>query len=405
LNCDICIVGGGLVGLSAAIAFGQQGRSVKLLEARPLKNPENTGQASELDVRSIALSYSTVQIFRALGLWQGIADSAAPIKHIQVSSAGHFGVTRLAAKTLQLEAMGYVIEYDRLIEQLLSKALQQKNIEIITPARVESVIQQEQGVQLEYKVNDESHNLRTGLLIVAEGATSGIREKLGISIETVDYQQSALVANVITDVADSGVAYERFTSDGPMAMLPLTGSRYALVWTQPIDRVEQLLQLSDDVFLGELQKQFGYRLGLFHSVGQRGRFDLKLTRATQLVTDYVVLIGNAANSLHPVAGQGFNLALRDVGVLYDLLNGIDFEADQLLQKLDKYQLQRLPDQQQTVQLGHWLVKLFSNDLPVLNHLRSGALAALDISPWLKQEVSWRGMGYGHGLSSLMRGSS
>ena len=163
------------------------------------------------------------------------------------------------------------------------------------------------------------------------------------------------------------------------------------------------MTLSDQELIQQLHELFGYRLGEFIGIGTRARFDLKLTRATQLVSGRCVLIGNAANSLHPVAGQGFNLALRDIAQLYDSLQDVELATTALSDHLQGYQQQRQTDQQQTVGYGHGLVSLFSNNLPLLNHLRAGGLAALDLVPVLKKEFSWLGMGYGSGCSSLMRG--
>ncbi|MCK4709224.1 MAG: FAD-dependent monooxygenase, partial [Gammaproteobacteria bacterium] len=354
--------------------------------------------------RSIALSYSTIQIFKALGLWQSLQKNAAPITNVHVSSAGHFGVTRLKAADCQLDVMGYVIEYHHLIETLLETAEKEKNIQLITPARVTAVQQGETHVSINYQSADISETLSAALLIVADGANSSVRDKLAIVAETKEYQQAAIVTNLKIKRPSGGCAFERFTKDGPLALLPLPDERYAMVWTNTPQRAEELIQLSDEDFIQQVYQQFGYRLGMFEQVGARVRFDLKLTRAKQLVAGRAVLIGNAANTLHPVAGQGFNLALRDIGQLFDLLSGIDLQADQLLTQLGLYQQQRASDQSQAVQYGDRLVQLFSNNLPLLNHLRAGALAALDLCPIIKQEVSWQGMGYGPGCCSLMRGS-
>ncbi len=400
---DICIVGGGLVGLSAALALSRLGYSINLIEARSLGALQDGTIPAALDARSLALSHATVKIFTALGLWEPIESLAAPIKEIHVSSSGRFGVTRLLADELNLEAMGYVVEYHLLFEQLLSALKLQKNVELLSPANVEDLDCQPQGVALNIMAEGEPQKLMADLLIVAEGASAAIRERLGVTISTTDYHQVALAANVETEAPFSGIAFERFTPEGPMAMLPLTESRYALVWTQHPERAQQLLKCSDRDFLQELQKRFGYRLGVLRAVGQRASFELKLSRAQPLVTMNAVLIGNAANTLHPVAGQGFNLAMRDIAVLYDQLKGLNLRSEQLGIHLEKYQQLRMTDQQQTVQAGHGLVKLFSNNWPLLNHARAAALTALDLMPPLKQEVSWRGMGFGQGLSTLMRG--
>jgi 2-octaprenyl-6-methoxyphenol hydroxylase len=397
----LCIVGGGLVGLAAAIALSRQGRKVVLLEARDY--PAAQAQQHELDARSIALSYSSEQILRALGLWDSIRQSAAPIRDIHVSSAGHFGVTRLHSGELGVDAMGQVIEYDPLLFALLAAAQQDDNIKLIMPAEVESLQQQGDSVTLKYRFKNKSHSLTASVLMVADGANSTLRGMLGIDAEVVDYHQSAIIANLKIQQPPNDCAYERFTSHGPMALLPLPQQRYALVWTNPPPRTEQLLQLSDEEFLQEIHRQFGYRLGYFSAVGKRARFDLKRTRARQLVAGRAVLVGNAANTLHPVAGQGFNLALRDVARLHDVLAETDWQSDGLVQTLQQYQRERVQDQDRVIKAGDGLVKLFSNDWPVLNHARAGALAVLDLCAPLKHELGWQGMGYGVGCSSLMRG--
>ena len=295
-------------------------------------------------------------------------------------------------------------QYHILIQTLLDAVEKDNNIELITPATVNSIEQSETHVKLQFLSEQKSETLQAGLMIVADGANSSVREKLAIAVETKEYGQAALIANLKIKQSSSGYAYERFTKDGPLALLPLPDQRYAMVWTNTPSRTESLMQLSDADFIQQVYQQFGYRLGLFERVGTRVRFDLKLTRAQQLAKGRAVLIGNAANTLHPVAGQGFNLALRDIGLLFDLLSAVDLQTDQIHAQLSLYQQQRVSDQNQAVQYGDGLVRLFSNNIPMLNHLRAGALAALDCCPILKQEVSWQGMGYGAGCSSLMRGS-
>jgi len=401
MSARLCIVGGGLVGLAAAIAISRQGRQVSLLEARDY--PAELTQPQALDARSIALSYSSVQILRALGLWKNIQSHAAPIRHIHVSSAGHFGVTRLQADALGVDAMGQVVEYEALFFALLTLAQQDDNIDLILPAKVASFEQQDHHVTLHYRRGQQSASLQAEVLMVADGAQSSLRAKLGIETEVLDYRQSAIITNLETAQPPNDCAYERFTRHGPLALLPLPDQRYALVWTNSPARCDELLKLPDDQFLQQLYRQFGYRLGYFSAVGQRTRFDLKRTRARQLVNARSVLVGNAANTLHPVAGQGFNLALRDVAQLFDALSDIDWSGPRLEQSLASYQQARLKDQDRVVRAGDGLVKLFSNDLPVLNHARAAALAALDCCSPLKHELAWQGMGYGVGCSSLMRG--
>ena len=403
MDCEICIVGGGLVGLAAALAFGTQGRSVRLFEASPYI--EQDDQPSALDVRSIALSYSTIKIFQSLGVWDDLQPFCAAINQIHVSSAGHFGVTRLNACELNVPSMGQVIEYHVLTQQLFMAVKKNQNIEICSPAIVTEVIQLDDGVTIAYESSQTEHRIKTDILVIAEGAGSSISEKLGITTKTVDYQQTAIVANVKIQQPQTGCAYERFTSQGPMAMLPLTRQRYAMVWTNTPERAAQLMSMTEKGFIENIYKQFGLRLGYFDQLGRRDQFALKMRRADQLVSGRCVLIGNAANALHPVAGQGFNLGMRDIAQLYDDLCAVDFSQSNIAGLLENYQLHRIQDHEQTVALGNGLVQLFSNDLPVINHLRAAGLAIMDLCPVLKNEMGWQGMGYGASTSSLMSGVS
>lgn len=399
MKTDICIVGGGLVGLAASLTLSAQERTVKLIETTNLL----VAKPATLDARSLALSHSSVQILRSLNLWQRLQSVSSPISHIHVSSAGQFGVTRLDAQSLGLEAMGYVVEYHQLMQLLLERAKEDAHVEIISPASFSGLTRHPDCISLNYQRDGVKKSLKTALLVVADGANSSVRGALGIDAKVLDFNQTAIIANVAINRPVSGTAYERFTPHGPMAMLPLTDQRYSLVWASHPSRAQALIDMPADEFLQELYAHFGYRLGMFSQLGERHQFALRLTRAKQLVAGRCVLIGNAANSLHPVAGQGMNLALRDIAALFDRISNVDLAAEQVYDRLADYQQLRKTDHDQTVRLGNALVRIFSNDLPVLNHARAGALMALDLCPLLKQEFSWLGMGYGSGVSSLMRG--
>ncbi len=395
---DVCIVGGGLVGLSAALALARQGRSVILLEERDLRVLE----PGDMDARSIALSLSSQRIFEALDIWDDLQPNCAPIRHIHVSSAGRLGVTRLHADEPGLEAMGQVVEYHILQQTLLVEAEREAAIELRFPARVEGIRQEEDRIGLDCIIDEQEQALETRLLLLADGGQSALAERLGLRRDEQPYRQTAIVANLRCEQSGDGWAWERFTPDGPMAWLPLTRGRYALVWTLPPDQARDLLDADEEAFIDALHQRFGYRLGRILEVGRRDAFPLMLRRNRPLTGPRWVLVGNAANALHPVAGQGFNLALRDVAALYDSLSGLSLE-DSPGKVLADYARRREADQERTLRWGNRLVDLFSNDLPLLDHLRAGALGLLERCPPLKQEIAWQGMGYGAGLSSLMRG--
>ncbi len=400
-SADIAIVGGGLVGLSAALALQDSDRPIKVLESSLLQQQESTG----LNARSIALSWASIQIFKALGLSQEIKKQASPIKNIHISSRGRWGVTRLQASEYELEAMGYVIESQKLAAILLDRVQQSKSISLETGAEFESLEYAEQ-VQLQYKRDEKRRKLSANLVIIADGAQSKARSSLGIEHRMIDYQQAAIITNVEVSRPVSGAAYERFTDDGPLAMLPLGGSRYACVWTHNPQSSEHFMQLDEQQFAESLQQSFGFRLGFIERVGQRYCFPLHRTEALELTKDRCLLLGNAANTLHPVAGQGFNLALRDVASLSHLLeNRATRSLDELsiTQLLDEYRTLRKAEQRSVVGLGDGLVSLFSNDLPLLKQFRAGALALLDIIPPLKAEVAMSGMGFTFAGNPMLRG--
>jgi len=400
-NADIVVIGGGLVGLSAALALQQPGRHISILESSALQQKQPAG----LNARSIALSYASVQIFKALGLWREIKSRASPIKTIHISSQGEWGVTRLQASDYELEAMGYVVESRVLDKILLDRIRRSKSISLITRASFESV-EFSDCVNLAYRSEDKLQELDTSLVLVADGTQSKTRSSLGIDHRSIDYAQAAIIANVEVSQPTPGVAYERFTKSGPLAMLPLGGGRYACVWTHDPATSSELVQLDDEQFIASLQNCFGYRLGYIEKVSPRFCFPLHRTEALGLVKNRCLLLGNAANTLHPVAGQGLNLALRDVASLSHLFRHQRIQSlDELSirQLLDDYESSRVVDQRQVARLGDGMVSLFSNDLPVLKTLRAGALALLDILPPLKTEVAMSGMGFSYGGNSMLRG--
>ena len=400
-NPHIAIVGGGLVGLTAALALQQSDREICVVESSTLQHQDSSG----LNARSIALSYASVQIFKALGLWAEIKKQSSPIKTIHISSQGRWGAARLRASEYDLEAMGYVIESQKLGAILLNRVRQYESISLETGAEFES-IEFSERVQLRYRSGKKMHKLSAGMGLIADGAQSKARSMLGIEHIRVDYQQAAIIANVEVSEPIPGAAYERFTDHGPLAMLPLGQNRYACVWTHDPQSNERLMQLDDREFAESLQQSFGLRLGFVERVGQRHSFPLYRIEALERVKNRCLLIGNAANTLHPVAGQGFNLALRDIASLTDLIGDLAIQTldeSSIITLLDEFQSLRKVEQRNVVRLGDTLVGLFSNNLPVLKQFRAGALVLLDIIPLLKTEVAMAGMGFSFSANPMLRG--
>ncbi|MCG6891787.1 MAG: FAD-dependent oxidoreductase [Gammaproteobacteria bacterium] len=398
---DIAIIGGGLVGLCAALALQHPARRITIIEAGNFDPQPARGLAA----RSLALSFSSVQIFRALGLWQAIEAQAAPIRHIHVSARARWGVTRLHADDYRLDALGYVIENQALSDCLLQAVQASELIELQQNASFAS-IDQDALVNIGYRQQNRRRQLKVRLALVADGAQSQARQALGIDHRRIDYGQSVVISNVEVDMPQADTAYERFTAQGPLAMLPLGGRRYACVWTLQPDRAAEVCGLDDVGFAAALQDSFGFRLGLIEAVSARFSLPLQRTSAVALQAGRCLLIGNAANALHPVAGQSFNLALRDVAGLYELL------CDQSLAELDaggiaplaeKYERQRIAEQRQVIRYGDGLVSMFSNELPLLDQARAAALGLLDLLPALKAQAALSGMGMTFGGNRLLRG--
>jgi 2-octaprenyl-6-methoxyphenol hydroxylase len=386
---NLAIIGGGLVGASLALALQdtarQRGWRIALIE--PFA-PGSEYQPS-YDARSTALSYGSRLIYERLGLWQSIAQRAEPILQIHVSDRGRFGAARLQAIEEGVPALGYVVE-NAWIGHCLWQALDADVIEWRCPAEVVGMQPVDDGYRL--SLSDES-SLDCDLAILADGGRSGLREQLGINVSSKPYGQSALIANVSPLEAHRGQAFERFTDDGPMAMLPLTDNRCALVWTRAAADAERLLQASEASFLAELQEAFGYRLGALRQVGARHLYPLSLVEAQEQVRAHLVVLGNAAHSLHPIAGQGYNLSLRDTLALAEVL--IDSEAalgDFVT--LQRYQQRQQLDQHMTVGFSDQVTRLFSNAQPLLTAGRNLGLLGLDLLPPAKRWFARQAMGMG-----------
>lgn len=394
---DVVIVGGGMVGASLALALKPLNLKVALVEAVAFGSSSQPGY----DDRSVALSYGSSRIYQGIGIWPKLAAQAAPIQHIHVSDRGHFGATRLSAEQESVPALGYVVE-SRLLGKVLFEALADSALEIISPATVYALEQSAEHVSVKLEYQGVSDTLSTRLLVIADGAKSPLREQLGIEVKQRDYQQTALIANVSTDQPVAGVAYERFTPSGPLALLPMTQGRYSLVWTHKSSEVEATLGLSDAEFLQKLQQVFGYRQGRFIKVGKRSSYPLSLIKSVAEVAGRAVLIGNASHTLHPVAGQGLNLALRDVATLSELVAAAQGDCG-AAELLASYQAARKPDYASVVGYTDSLVRLFSSVFAPLGHARAGGLVAVDrISP-LRKLLTQQSMGLRFRQARLARG--
>jgi 2-octaprenyl-6-methoxyphenol hydroxylase len=391
---DVAIVGGGLVG--ASLAVGLSGRQrVALIEAAP----PPAGEA-RWDERCIAVNHASVRILESLGVWADLRAEAAPITSTHISEQGRFGVARFAAAEAGLDALGYNLPIRALGSALWQRMLALGATTLLCPARLQSLVRSDDAVKLAL---DDGRIVRARLVVAADGMNSPVRELLGIDAERRDYAQSAIVTAVHTSRSHAGCAYERFTPGGPIALLPkmslgLQGGDHlcSLVWTTPREQLRARMECSDDDFIAAAQEAFGERLGRFSELGARQAWPLMRVMSERLTAPRVLFAGNAAQSLHPVAAQGFNLGLRDVATVAELLSdpafvGSDPGADAVLQE---YAQRRQRDRARVADFTDQLVRLFSNRIPGLRGLRHLGLLALDLAPGVREAVLWQNLGFG-----------
>ena len=386
---QIAIIGGGLVGASLALALqaGARERNWKIILIEPYA-PGDSYQPS-YDGRASALSYSSQQIYQRLGLWEAIAPRAEAIRDIHISDRGRFAAARLNAKEEGVPALGYVVE-NAWLGHCLWAALDSDVIEWRCPARVEKMQALSDGYHLEL---DDGSTIDCDLAILADGGRSGLREQQGIHAHKTAYGQTALIANISSALPHQGMAFERFTDDGPMALLPLSDNRCVLIWTREPNEAQRLYALPDKEFIAELQACFGYRLGAIEQIGSRYMYPLSLIESSEQVRAHLAVLGNAAHSLHPVAGQGYNLSLRDSIALADcILSGPNTPGD--LATLQRFQQTQQLDQELTIGFSDRVTRLFSNTQPLLAGGRNLGLLGLDLLPPAKRWFARQAMGIG-----------
>lgn len=395
---DVAIVGGGLVGASLAIALQPLGLTVALIESVTA----DAATQPSFDDRTTALGNGTRKVFESLGLWAELACEAAPITRIHVSDAGRYGFARLEADEHDLEAFGYVITNRTIGAVLRRKLATCTNLELRMPARCTQVLIDEERVRL--WTDPGVKPLAARLVVAADGAQSQVRAAAGLAATVEDYEQLAVVAHVTASRAADGTAYERFTPDGPFAVLPLADGNYGVVWTLAPAQAQRVLDMPDAEYLAALQAQFGWRVGRFLRVGKRNGYPLKLTRAAELIGHRVALIGNAAQGLHPVAGQGFNLGLRDAASLAEVLAVLPAGADAgAASVLADFRERRTADREGMLRFTDGLVKLFRDTRPSVSFARDLGLLLFDLSPSAKQALSRVSYGIGAHVPRLARG--
>jgi len=402
---DVAIAGGGLVGASLALALAQLKLEVVLIEATPFGALDQPS----FDERSTAISNGSRRIFEALGVWPLIEREATAIRRIHVSDRGRFGFTRIDAKEQGLSALGFVVVNRVMGAALWRRLSAEPSITVLAPAKVQSMQLQEHRQRIECEMPDGVRIVEAKLAIAADGARSTLRQSAGIGSSTWDYEQVALVSNVLSQHFHDHVAYERFTNDGPLALLPLTEGRLGVVWTFRPETAREMTALSDAEFLARLQETFGFRLGRFTRVGQRQLYPLSLTRSEEYVAERLAIVGNAAQTLHPIAGQGFNLGLRDAVSLAEVLAdglaqcGADFDAGDGMW-LQRYREWRAADRSNIVRFTDGLVRVFSQPLGPIKLLRNAGMLAFDLMPAAKDALSQLSLGAAGRVPRLARGA-
>jgi len=400
---DVVIVGGGMVGASLACALASLPLKIAIIEAFPFKS----NNQPSYDARSIALAYGSKRIFSSLGIWNNLEADATEIKQIHISNKGQFGVTRLNAKDESLDALGYVIENRLLGNALLKKIETHDNIELICPAKLSSLEVKSEFATVNIEKDNKTIQLQSKLIVGADGGNSKVREILNITTKNKDYKQTAIISNVTPGKPHNNIAYERFTKHGPIAVLPMTDNRCSLVLTVEKEHEKEVLALDDKDFLHYLEQRFGFRCGGFIKTSKRHAYPLSLMQINEHYKPRAVIIGNAAHTLHPIAGQGFNLGIRDVSALADIIaqacqKGIDI-GDQAV--LKEYAELRNNDQKTVALITDSLAQIFSNELFPLTKIRAKGLVLTDLLPPAKHLMAKHAMGLNGKLPRLSRGLS
>lgn len=394
MKCDVLIIGGGAIGCSLSLALANSKLSVVMVEAQP----PQTLQSNEFDARTLALSRASQMILQGLGVWPELSASATAINQIHVSKQGLLGRTVLDANKMQLPAFGSVVELSALNTALQQSLPQSEHLKLLCPAKLISLQQQPSFVTATITHQGEPLQIEAKLVVAADGTNSFVRQLLALEIDKTDYQQQALVANIGLRRSHHNIAYERFTKQGLIALLPMTDQRSALVWAGDDDAVQKLMSLTAPAFLAELQQTFGYRLGRFMKVGKRSQFPLSLVKMKQCYQGRVVFVGNASQTLHPVAGQGFNLGLRDVAMLAEMLH--QSELNDVESLLKNYSALRNADKSSIIMGTDNLVKFFGHNHFPYDCLQSMSLMGCEYLSPIKNLLVYHATGFSKYNSKL-----
>ncbi|MCX7545971.1 FAD-dependent oxidoreductase [Marinicella gelatinilytica] len=384
-DCDVIIVGGGMVGLATALSLASQDYRVHLLEAGEPQQVKTDTHPS-FDDRTLVVNPASQLFWEKLGVWSELAPHSTVVNSVHVSQNGRFGAVRFNHDAMHVPHLAHVIEARVLGRLLWEKVYRHKHIQLTAPAKLTHFTADEKSIQVHYQQDAQQKNQRALLLLAADGARSFVREQLNLPTITKNYHRTAIIANVATELSHHQCAYERLTASGPMALLPFH-DRLGLVWTLPQEQAKQMLDTDDATFMDALQHAMGHRLGRITRVGQRSSYPLYRITVPQQYKSRVLLIGNAAHTVSPVSAQGLNLGVRGIQRLMAALSDArkqnhDIGSDLVL---EAYQQQSWPDQQRILQYTDDLMTWFKLDVPVINGLRGLGMLAVDSSLLLKKQ--------------------
>jgi len=404
-TCDVAIIGGGLVGASLACALAPLGLNVVLIEAVAFK----AATQPSYDDRTLALSASSCQILKGLGLWSSLEDNATPIRSIYVRELNRPGRVVMRPEELGLDRFGHVVEakvFGKAVMELIPGI---ENVEVICPASVTALKINENSGHVVYELDGVQDELEARLVVGADGANSFIRETLGIESERHDYGQTAVICNITPQLAHEGRAFECFTPDGPLAVMPHVAGRCGLIWCVASENADAMLAMPEEEFLRQAQARFGDTLGDFVKMGRRSCYPLHLVRAHEDTRPRTIILGNAAHAIHPIGAQGFNLGLRDVAVLAEVLHdaiSIAGEKDPGCQAvLERYRDWRVADHDGTIAYSDGLARLFANPSPLAAAARTVGLFAHALLPPLRRQLAAKAMGFRGQIPRLALGES